>query len=47
MFSDSICLGLIEILNKTAALVISAVFNTREHLDSERVFENKSFQAFK
>ena len=36
-----------EISDKTAAMVISAMFNTREHVDSGKVFENKSFGAFK
>ena len=47
MFSNSVCFGLMEIYDKSAAMVISAVFNTSEHVDSWRVFENKSFQAFK
>ena len=36
-----------KIYNKGAAMVISAVFNTREYFDSLRVFEKKSFPAFK
>ena len=36
-----------DFLLKGASLVISAVFTTREHVDSGRVFDNKSFQAFK
>ena len=33
--------------DESSAMVISALFTTREHVDSRRVFENKSFQAFK
>ena len=36
-----------KIYNKSAAMVISAVSNTREHVDSRKDFENKSFPAFK
>ena len=36
-----------EILDKIAAMVISAVFTTREHVDSWRVVENKTFRSFK
>ena len=36
-----------EIYDKSCAMVIRVVFNTREHVDSGRVFEKKSFRAFK
>ena len=36
-----------EIYDKSPAMMISPGFNTGEHVDSRRVFENKSFQAFK
>ena len=36
-----------EILDKTAAMVISAMFNTREHVDSGRLVDNKTSRAFK
>ena len=32
-----------EIYDKSAAVVISAVFNSREQVDFWRVFENKRF----
>ena len=32
-----------EIYDKSVAVVISAVFNSREQVDFRRVFENKSF----
>ena len=38
MFSSSVGLGLMEIYDKGAAMVISVVFNTREHIDSRSVF---------
>ena len=41
------CLGLMEISDTSAPMVISVLFNTREHVDSRRVFEKKSFPAFK
>ena len=40
-------LRLMRIYDKSAGMVISAVFNTAEHVDSRRVFENKSFRALK
>ena len=46
MFSNSTCLGSKESYEKGAAMVISAMFNTREHGDSGRVFRNRSFSAF-
>ena len=45
MFSSEICLGLIEILDKSALILV--VFNTRQHVDSLIVFKNTSFQVFK
>ena len=39
------CLGLMEIFDKTASIVISAVFNTRELVDSRRVFQKRNFRA--
>ena len=36
-----------EIYDKSAGMVISALFNTREHFESENVFENDSVRAFK
>ena len=38
MFSNSMCLRLMEALNKSAVMVISAVFNTRQHVDTEIKF---------
>ena len=38
MFSNSICLRSMESSDKRAAMVVSAVFNTRELVDSPRVF---------
>ena len=46
-FSNSICLASMENCNKRAAMVVSAVFNTREHLDSRRVLWRRGFPAFK
>ena len=37
-FSNSMCQGLMEIYDKSASMVILAVFNTRQHVDSRRVF---------
>ena len=36
-----------KILDKSDAVHISAVLETREHVDSRRVFWNKSFFPFK
>ena len=36
MFSDLICPGLMESSNKSAAVHITAVFGTREHVDSRK-----------
>ena len=36
-----------ESFDKSAAMVVSAVFNTREHVDSGRVLWNKNFWALK
>ena len=41
------CLGLIAIFDKSGAMVILAVFNTREHVGSWRVFQKRSFEVFK
>ena len=41
------CDGLLERFDKSAAMDVSAVFNTREHVDSLRVFWKGSFWAFK
>ena len=38
IFSNLMCLRLMKIYDKTAAMVTSAVFNTRQHVDSTRVF---------
>ena len=38
MFPNSICFGLIENWDKSAAALISAVFVTREHVNSPKVF---------
>ena len=38
MFSNSMCLGLIEILDESAAMEISAVFKTGEYADCGRGF---------
>ena len=47
MFPNSIVLGLMNNLYEDAAVLISAVIVTREHVDSPEVFYNGSFQAFK
>ena len=36
-----------EMYDKSNPMVISAVFNTREHVHSRSVFWNRSFRAFK
>ena len=36
-----------ESSDKIAAIFISAVFNTREHVDSMKVLWNRSFRVFK
>ena len=41
------CVGSMEGFDKSAARVVSAVFNTREYVDSRRVLWNKSFGGFK
>ena len=41
------CVESMESSNKGAAMVVSAVFNTREHIDSRRVFWSTSFPALK
>ena len=38
MFSNLICLGLMENKDESAAVLISAVFLTSEAFDSEKVF---------
>ena len=38
MFPNSICLGLMEKCNESAAVLSRAVFLTREHVDSRKVF---------
>ena len=38
MFFNSICLGLMENENESAAVLISVVFVTGEHADSSKVF---------
>ena len=38
MFSNTICLGLIENLDESGAVLIWAVFGTPEHVDSRKVF---------
>ena len=47
MFSNSICLGLTEDHGESVAVLISAVFVTREHLDWPKVFYSRSFRALK
>ena len=37
MFSSSVCLGLIENYDKSCDMVIWAVFNAHEYVDSRRV----------
>ena len=43
MFSNLICLSLMENLDKSAAVQISSVFGTREHIDSWKSLWNRSF----
>ena len=38
IFSNSMCVESVESSNKRAAMVVSVVFNTREHIDSRRLF---------
>ena len=38
IFTNSICLCIIENYDQSAAFLISAVFLTREHVDSPKVF---------
>ena len=38
MFSNSICIGLMENLAESAAVLILAVFVTRQHVDSPEMF---------
>ena len=38
MFSNPICLGLMENLDKTAAVEVLAPFMTPEHVDSRSMF---------
>ena len=38
MFSNSISIGIIKNYGQSAAVLISAVFLTREHVDSPKVF---------
>ena len=38
MFSNLICPSLMESYGESAAVVVSAVFATREHVDSAKVF---------
>ena len=47
MFSFQICLLLMRNSDKSAAAQMSTLFGTREQVDSGRMFENKSFRAFK
>ena len=47
MIHNSICFILMGHYHKSAALHISAVFWTHEHIKSQRVFWNRSFKAFK
>ena len=47
MFSNSICHGLMENSDESAAVLISAVFVTREHDDSPQLFQNRRFWRFK
>ena len=42
MFSNSMCLRLMEIYERSAAMMTSAVFNTRQHVASTGTFENSS-----
>ena len=47
MFSNAICRGLMENLDESAAVLIPAVFGSREHIDSPKVFWNRSLQTLK
>ena len=47
MFSDSKCVGLLQNWDKGDALKSLAVFGTRGHFDSRRVFWNRSSREFK
>ena len=47
MFGNSICLGLTESLDESSAVLIGAVFVTRELVDSPKVFWKKSFGVLK
>ena len=38
MFPNSICVGLMENYDESAAVVISALFVNRENVDSQKVF---------
>ena len=46
-FSNSVCLALIENEDESAAVLVLAVFITREHVDSPKVFYNGSVWGFK
>ena len=47
MFSSSIFLWFLGNSDKSGAVQISGVFLTCGHVDSQRVFKNRSFQALK
>ena len=47
MFSSLICLDIMKNSNESAAVMISAVFVTHQHVVSRKVLKNSSFQAFK
>ena len=38
MFSNSICLGIMESYNESAAVLISELFVTHQHVDSWKMF---------
>ena len=46
MFSNSMFFRLMEIYDRTASMVTSALFNAIEHVVSTRVFQNRNFQGF-
>ena len=46
MFLKSMCIRLMEIYDKSASMVTSAVFNKRKHVDFTMVVWNRTFRAF-
>ena len=47
MFFNSVCLGIMKNYDESAAVLILAVFVTDQHVDSWKIFWNKSFREFK